>query len=106
MRYAILLLYLPAALAQGDYLPHDLSAGFRYEVKLGRNSYNLGNAPGYSVRYSYRPLRWLAVEAGMEQIPRPIGAGVCCEYLTNANDELFLVPFGARYVWEPEGRRV
>jgi len=109
MRYAIVLLCLPACFAQtapDSYLPHDLSAGFRYEVKLGQNSYNLGNASGYGVRYSYRPWRWLALEAGLEQIPRPIGASVCCEYLTNANDELFLVVFGARYVWEPEARRV
>jgi hypothetical protein len=66
----------------------------------------LGNAPGYGLKYSYRPRRWLALEAGMEQIPRPIGSSVCCRYETSANDELFLVPFGARYVWEPEGRRV
>lgn len=97
---------LPACLAQG-YLPHDLSAGFRYEVKVGQNSYYLGGySPGYAVKYSYRPRRWLALEAGMEQIVRPIGAAICCEYATNADDELFLVPFGARYVWEPEGRRI
>lgn len=104
-RYAILLLCSRACFAQ-TYLPHDLSAGFRYEVKLGQNSYNLPNAPGYGVKYSYRPLRWLALEAGMEQIPRPIGASVCCRYQTDANDELFLVPFGARYVWEPARRRI
>jgi hypothetical protein len=92
--------------AAADYLPHDLSAGFRYEVKLGQNSYHLDNRPGYAVKYSYRPLRWLAFEAGLEQIPRPIGAGACCEYITNANDELFLVTFGLRYVWEPKGSRV
>ncbi|SPE42099.1 conserved exported hypothetical protein [Candidatus Sulfopaludibacter sp. SbA3] len=110
MRFAILLVCSVACFAQTDaanrYLPHDLSAGFRYEVKLGQNSYNLNDAPGYSVKYSYRPLRWLALEAGMEQIPRPIGASVCCEYQTNAYDELFLVPFGARYVWEPQGQRL
>jgi hypothetical protein len=58
------------------------------------------------VKYSYRPRRWLALEAGMEQIVRPIGGSVCCRYVSSADDELFLVPFGARYVWEPEGRRV
>jgi hypothetical protein len=42
----------------------------------------------------------------MEQIPRPIGGSVCCEYETNAYDDLFLVPFGARYAWEPRRRRV
>lgn len=108
MRYAILFLCVPACFAQSDgtYLPHDLSAGFRYEVSLGQTSYSLGNAPGYDVKYSYRPVRWLALEAGLEQIPRPVGASVCCEYLTNADDEAYLVPFGARYVVEPAGRRV
>ena len=92
--------------ATAGYLPHDLSAGFRYEIRLGQNSYHLDNKPGYAIKYSYRPLRWLAFEAGLEQIPRPLGASVCCEYLTNADDELFLVPFGLRYVWEPKGGRV
>jgi hypothetical protein len=109
MRSAVLLILLPAAFAQtaarDDYLPHELSAGFRYEVKLGQNSYRLDNVPGYGVKYAYRPLRWLALEGGMEQFPRPIGASVCCRSLTNADDELFLVAFGARYVWEPRGRR-
>ena len=110
MRYAIVLLFLPACFAQtaaGDsYLPHDLSAGFRYESSLGQTSYSLGSSPGYAIRYSYRPMRWLALEAGLEQIPRPVGSSVCCEYETNADDELYLLPFGARYVFEPRGRRV
>jgi hypothetical protein len=110
MRYAILLFCLPACFAQTSatdgYLRNDLSPSFRYEVKLGQYPYSSGNAPGYGLKYWYRPLRWLALEAGLEQIPRPIGGSVCCEYLTNANDELFLVPFGVRYVWEPEGRRI
>jgi len=104
-RYGLVFLFLPACLAQG-YLPHDLSGGFRYDVKAGQNSYFLGNSPGYAVKYAYRPRRWLALEAGMEQIVRPIGDSVCCRYVTNAEDELFLVPFGARYVWEPKGRRL
>ena len=104
-RYGLLFLSLPACLAQ-DYRPHDLSAGFRYDVKVGQNSYNLGDSPGYSVKYAYRPRRWLALEAGVEQIVRPIGSSVCCRYVTSADDELFLAPFGARYVWEPEGRRI
>ena len=105
VRYWLLLSLAPVCLAQ-DYRPNDLSAGFRYEVKVGQNSYRLGNSPGYAVKYAYRPRRWLALEAGMEQIVRPIGGSVCCEYATSAEDELFLVPFGARYVWEPEGGRI
>ncbi len=86
-------------------MPNDLGAGFRYGVRLGKSPYNLNNSPGYSVRYAYRPVRWLALEAGLEQIVRPIGSSVCCRYADNANDELFLVPFGGRFVWEPQGQR-
>ncbi len=85
---------------------NDLSAGFRSEVRQGQNSFYLGDAPGYSLKYSHRPLRWLALEAGLEQIPRPVGSSVCCEYATNAKDELYLFPFGARYVFEPSQQRV
>jgi hypothetical protein len=110
MKCSILVFCLPACFGQttaaDPYLKNDLTAGFRYEVKLGQNSYRLGNAPGYGLRYSHRPLRWLELEAGLEQIPRPIGGSVCCEYVTDANDELFLVPFGARYVLEPRERRI
>jgi hypothetical protein len=110
MRHFLFFLFLTPGVAQladtGAYLHYDFSAGFRYELKLGTNSYPLGSAPGYGLKYSYRPLRWLAFEAGLEQIPRPVGASVCCEYLNNANDELYLVPFGARYVWEPQHRRL
>jgi len=88
-----------------DYPRQSLTAGFVYEVMAGPNhgiSYPfLNNAPGFSVGYWFRPRRWLALEAGFDQIVRPVGSSVCCEYSTNANDELFLVPFGARYVWEP-----
>jgi len=107
MRYALLLVFLRACFAQtASFLPHDLTAGFRYEVKLGQNSYYLEDAPGYAVKYSYRPRRWLSLEAGLEQIPRPIGSAVCCRYTKSADDELFLVPFGLRYVWEREGGRI
>ncbi len=87
------------------YLHHDFTAGFRYDVKLGQNSYYLGNAPGFAVRYTYRPVRRLALEAGLEQIVHPIGSEVCCRYYRNADDELFLAPFGARFVWEGDGGR-
>jgi hypothetical protein len=89
-----------------DYLRQSISGGFVYELKVGPNSQQLPSAPGYSITYSFRPRRWLALEAGLEQIPRPIGTGYCCEYVQDVNDELYLVPFGVRYVWEPEGRRV
>ncbi len=76
----------------------DITGGFRYGVGLGQTNYRIPNAPGWSVNYSVRPVRWLALEAGLEQIPRPVGSAVCCEYITNAYDQLYLTPFGARYV--------
>lgn len=108
MRFAILFLLAPACFAQSDpYLRNDLSASFRYGVILGNSSYYLGDsAPGFGLKYSYRPLRWLAVEAGYEQIPRTLGGSVCCRFSDNADDELYLVPFGLRYVWEPQGGRI
>ena len=103
----------PAMLAQspasGDF-NQSLTAAFVYEVKAGPNggvSYPLlDDAAGFSIGYWIRPRRWLALEAGFEQIVRPVGSAVCCEYAQNANDELFLVPFGARYVWEPRSTRL
>jgi len=111
MRTSLLFLsFIPICFAQSlssdNYLPHDVSAGFRYEVKVGQNSYFLDNAPGYDLRYSYSPARWLELEAGLEQIVHPIGDSVCCQFIRNANDQLFLVPIGARFVWEPSEGRV
>lgn len=88
------------------YLKESLSGGFVYEFKVGPNSSSIKNAPGFSANYSYRPRRWLALEAGLQLIPRPVGSDACCEYATNANDELYLVPIGAKYVWEPQGSRL
>lgn|GEM_PF-2787442 len=83
---------------------NSLSGAFVYQVLAGPNhgeSYPfLNNAPGYSVGYGFQPRRWFVLEAGFEQIVRPLGSSVCCEYGTNANDQLYLVPFGARYVWD------
>lgn len=92
-----------------DYLKQSLTGGFVYELEVGPNPgliYPLNNAPGFAINYSYRPRRWFALETGFEQILRPVGSSVCCRYLNNANDELYLVPFGVRYVWEAEGGRV
>jgi len=108
MRFILLLLCVPL-FGQTDpaaILRQELSAGYRYEVSLGQNSYYLNNASGYALKYSYRPLRSLALEAGMEQIPRPIGSAVCYRYESSANDELFLLPFGARYVWQSKEDRL
>jgi hypothetical protein len=93
-----------------DYFRQSLSGAFVYGVTVGPNrsfsSPLLNDKPGYGIDYSFRPRRWLALEAGFEQIVRPIGSSVCCEFASNAQDELFLVPFGARYVWEPRTSRL
>ncbi len=87
-----------------------VTSAFVYEVKAGPNSGVsdplLNSAPGYSIGYGFQPRRWLMLEAGFEQIVRPVGGSVCCEFATNANDQLYLVPFGARYVLAPKSSRV
>lgn len=105
-------LLAPAANAQSaapDYFKQSVSGAFVYDVMAGPNrglSTPMNNAPGYSVNYWFRPHRHLALEAGFQQIVRPIGSTVCCRYSTNADDELFLVPFGVRYVWESRSSRL
>jgi hypothetical protein len=93
-----------------DYLRQSVTGAFVYEVMAGPNhgaSYPfLNDAPGFSIDYGFRPRRWLTLEAGFTQIVRPVGSSVCCEYATNANDQLFIVPFGGRYVWEPPNGRL
>lgn len=91
-----------------DYLEHSLTVGFVYEVPVGANpSFStLNSAPGFAVNYSYRPRRWFALETGLEEIIRPVGSSICCRWTNSANDGLYLVPFGARYVWEAKGGRV
>jgi len=106
MRFTVLLLSAGACLAQTTYLRNDLTAAFRYEVKVGQNSYFVNNAPGFGLKYSFRPRRWLALEAAYEQIPRPIGSSFCCRSANSAGDELYLAPFGVRYVFEHERLRL
>jgi hypothetical protein len=75
--------------AQINYFTQSITAGFAGEVKAGPNSgisYPfLDDAVGFRVGYLGRPRRWLALEAGFDQIARPIGSAVCCEYSTNVN---------------------
>jgi hypothetical protein len=88
------------------YSKHSLSGRFLSEQKVGPNSNSLKNAVGLSFNYLYQPMRWLALEAGLEWVPRPVGSINYGSYSINANDELYLAPFGARYVFEPEGSRM
>lgn len=101
-----------SAFAQAD-LPdssrQSVSGAFLYGVKAGPNTAlgsGASDSPGYGIDYLFRPLRPLALEAGFEQVIRPVGASVCCEYSQNAYDELYLFPFGVRYVWERRNSRV
>ncbi len=79
----------------GAYLRSALTASFRYEES---SHFGVPNAPGYGISYSYRPRRWLAVDAGLDQIIHPAGGSM--------RDELYLIPFGARYVASLRGGRV
>jgi len=92
----------PGPESEPDYFKHNLTATFVYEVKAGSNSGVsipfLNNAPGFSIDYLFQPRPWLALDAGYAQVVRPIGSKGCCGIGTSA-DELYLVPFGLRYVW-------
>jgi hypothetical protein len=99
-----------AQAAAPDYFHQSLTGAFVYEVKVGPNSTFaqplLNNAAGFSAGYWLRPRRWLALEAGFEQIVRPIGSSAANRYSTNADDQLYIVPFGVRYVLEPRSSRL
>jgi hypothetical protein len=96
---------LLAQSADPPFRRHDLTGGFRYEAGPGKTSYTIPSAPGWNASYSYRPRRWLDLETGLEQVPKPVGSSVCCRYASNANDQLYLVPFGARYRKEANSGR-
>ena len=93
-----------------SYFRHNVTGAFVYEAKAGPNSGIsfpfLNNAPGFTIDYLFQPQRWLALDVGFAQIVRPIGSSVCCQFGTSAEDELCLVPFGARYVWESRTNRL
>ena len=96
------------AQAVGGDLKQSLTGGSLYTVPIG--SLNQENtAPGYTINYAYRPVNWLAVEAGFNQVVHPVGTIVIFNngipFATNTKDELYLVPFGPRFVWQPgQGR--
>jgi hypothetical protein len=89
-----------------DDRKQELTGAFRYEVGLGKTSYSIPSAPGWGIDYGYRVRPWLKVEAGFEHVPRPVGASVCCQYMDNLRDQLYLVPFGLRGEWESQPARV
>ena len=100
----------PLLLAQSPSTPYgrqSLAAEFLEGVTAGPNSYHTSprDTPGYGVIYLVRLRRWLALEAGFNQLVHPVGSSICCEYNSNANDQLFLVPFGARLGWQSESSR-
>jgi len=108
--FVAMLLFIPAARAQsvGADLKQSVTGGFLYAVPIG--SLNQENsAAGYSINYAYRPLNWLAVEVGFNQVVHPVGTifnvsnGI--SFPINTKDQLYLIPFGPRFVWQPgQGR--
>ena len=97
---------IPAFAQNATNFHQSVSGSFIYQVNAGPNNNLFNNSPGYGVDYLFRPRRWLAFEAGLDQIIRPFSASICCKYGPDADDELFLVPFGVRYVWAPRTSRV
>jgi hypothetical protein len=87
--------------ADGAYWNQNLTAGYSYFSALGSTSTDAPSGSGWSVNYAFRPVRGLALEAGVEGEPSPVGTYEYDANPFNAHDYLFLIPFGARYVWQP-----
>ncbi len=96
------------AQSAGADLRQSVTGGFLYAVPIG--SLNQENTvPGYTINYAYRPLNWLAFEGGFNQVIHPVGTIVELNngipFAANTNDQLYLVPFGTRFIWQPgQGR--
>jgi hypothetical protein len=91
--------------AQSHDYKNEVSGAFRYENALGKTSYGIPSAPGWGILYKYRVWPWLALEAGLDQVPHPIGTYTGGDgFQFNAHDELYLVPFGMRAIWHPAPR--
>lgn len=88
-----------------DSFKQNVTAAFVHETKAGPDT-TISGTNEFSTTYWFRPVPWLALETGYEQIVRPLGSSVCCEYSRNADDQLYLVPFGVRYIWEPQTGRL
>jgi len=90
-------------------LNETVSAGFIYCMPSGTYNQKIG-APGYNLGYSYKLRSWLALDAGFQQVIHPAAAiavhnNALVNYI-NPGDQLFLVPFGARFLWSPSGSRM
>ena len=91
--------------AQSRNYKNELSGAFRYEHSLGSTSFRIPSAPGWGILYGYGVWPWLALEAGLDQVPHPIGTYIDGDGLQfDAHDELYLVPFGMRATWQPAPR--
>ena len=95
---------IASAQSAGSDFKQSVTGGFLYGDPIG--AYNQENsAPGYTINYAYQPLSWLAVEAGFNQVIHPVGTYINVsnglQFPLNTNDQLYLVPFGARFIWQP-----
>lgn len=88
-----------------DYFKQSLSGAFLAEFPVGTNNNNLDNGLGFGADYMYRPIRPLAIEFGFEQVPHLLGTFYNNNIPITPNDELYLVPFGVRYIVDlPQSR--
>jgi hypothetical protein len=88
-----------------DLPRHTVTVGFVEAFRLGTNSYYLQDRPGLSAGYGARLHRFFQLDAGMDYIPRPLGDSVCCRYIQNAEDNLYLLTLGGRAVLGPREER-
>lgn len=100
------LVLLPGMPLGGAGFPrHTLSGGFVEAFRFGTSSYFLKTTPGITAGYGFRFHRHFQVDAGIDWLPRAVGDSVCCRYIDNARDNLFLFSFGGRAVFGPDGGR-
>ena len=103
----LVMAFLPLVNAQApaDDLKQSLSAGFIYGVGIGTFTPDVSKAPGYDLNYAFHLRPWVAFEAGLDQIIRPIGTYTTLNNgipsSTDTKDQLYLLPLGVHFYWSP-----
>jgi hypothetical protein len=104
-RLALLVLSLAGTmLASEEFHRSTISGGFIAATGLGTNSFtdSLRTVrPGANFAYGLNLTPHITIETGVDWVARPLGSLGAFGFSLNAGDNLFLVPFGARYGFGP-----
>lgn len=93
------LLLFSCSLAAADFPRQELSVGFIGAFQSG--GFANRNLPGVAMTYRVRLHSLFAAEAGLEYVRRPVGSVGDTRY-PDADDNLFLIPFGPRLTLTPQ----